>query len=73
MDFCRTGASPLTNPNEKVKSTTTSNPDGSYSVTKSKGDKSGTTTYKKESKDSDVYVNENNQKRRFIDPNKTKK
>ena len=50
---------------KEVKSTTTSNPDGTYTVTKSKKDKSASTTYKKESKDSDVYVNENNQKRQI--------
>ena len=50
---------------KKVKSTTKSNPDGSYSITKSDGKTSATSTYKKESKDSNVYVNENDQKRTF--------
>ena len=67
MDYCKRG--PLTKPNkggkEEVKSTTKSNPDGTYTITKSKKDKSASTTYKKESKDSNVYVNENGQKRTF--------
>ena len=65
MDYCKRG--PLTKPNSKdeVKSETKSNPDGSYTMTKSKGDKSASTTYKKESTDSNVYVNENGQKRTF--------
>ena len=50
---------------KKVKSTTKSNPDGSYSITKSDGTTSATSTYKKESKNSNVYVNENKQKRTF--------
>ena len=49
---------------EEVKSETTSNPDGTFTITKSKNDQSNSTTYKKE-KDSNVYVNENGQKRTF--------
>tara|TARA_R110001592_G_scaffold291653_1_gene561115 strand:+ start:426 stop:695 length:270 start_codon:yes stop_codon:yes gene_type:complete len=69
MDYCKRG--PLTKPptkGEEVKSTTKSNPDGSYTITKSKKDKSNSTTYKRENpKDpkSNVYVNENGQKRTF--------
>ena len=54
---------------EKVESKTTSNPDGTYTITKSKDDKSASTTYKKE-KDSNVYVNENGQKRTFTSTGK---
>ena len=77
MGFCETGKSPLTNPNKGgVKSETKSNPDGSYTITKSKGGKSNSTTYKKENPKSNVYVNENKQKRTFTkkkDPSLTDK
>ena len=64
MGFCQTGKGVMKD-DEKVKSTTTSNPDGSYTETRTKGGRTGSSTYKKESKDSNVYVNENNQKRTF--------
>ena len=51
-------------PEQKVQSKTTSNPDGTFTVTKSKGKNSASSNYKKE-KDSNVYVNENGQKRTF--------